>query len=80
VGVARLFFLDQTGFGLIGHVLAASICRTLIPEVPPSLDEMVVSASQDIVPTCPCEDPTPCIVVTARVAYIALVDQHIVPS
>jgi hypothetical protein len=41
---------------------------------------MVVSLSEDIAPTCPCEDPTQGTVAIARVAYMALVDQHMVPS
>jgi hypothetical protein len=40
---------------------------------------MTASASEDIAPTCPCEDPTPGIAATAEVAYAALVDQHMVP-
>jgi hypothetical protein len=41
---------------------------------------MVVSTSEDISPTCPCEDPTLGTIVAIAVAYTALVDQHIVPS
>jgi hypothetical protein len=47
--------------------------------VPPSPDEMAASASEDIAPTCPCEDPTLGTATAAGVAYAALVDQHMVP-
>jgi hypothetical protein len=47
--------------------------------VPPSPDETVVSASEDIVPTCPCEDPTTGTGTAAEVAYTTLVDQHMIP-
>jgi hypothetical protein len=40
----------------------------------------VVSTSEDISPTCPCEDPTLGTIVATAVAYTALIDQHIVPS
>jgi hypothetical protein len=47
--------------------------------VPPNLDETTASASEDIAPTCPCEDPTLGTAAAAGVAYKALVDQHMVP-
>jgi hypothetical protein len=48
--------------------------------VPPSPDETTASASEDIAPTYPHEDPTPGTRATAKVQYMALVDQHMVPS
>jgi hypothetical protein len=48
--------------------------------VAPRPDEIVTSSSEDIAPTCPCEDPIPGIVATTRVTYTTLVDQHMVPS
>jgi hypothetical protein len=40
----------------------------------------VASASEDIAPTYPHEDPTPGTGATTEVVYMALVDQHMVPS
>jgi hypothetical protein len=40
---------------------------------------MVASASEDIAPTCPCEDPTPGTRAATEVACRALADQHMVP-
>jgi hypothetical protein len=79
VGVGQLLFSNQIGWSLIGHVLAISTCRTLIPEVSPSLDKMVPSASKDIAPTCPYEDPTSGTEATTEVACRALADQQTVP-
>jgi hypothetical protein len=39
----------------------------------------VASATEDIAPTCPCEDPTPGIGTVVEAAYATLVDQHMVP-
>jgi hypothetical protein len=52
----------------------------MISEVLPNPDETVASASEDIAPTYPYEDPTPGNVAAAGVAYTTLVDQHMVAS
>jgi hypothetical protein len=51
----------------------------LIPEVPTSPDETATLASEDIVSTCPYEDPIPGNGAAIEVAYMASADQHIVP-
>jgi hypothetical protein len=51
----------------------------MIPEAPPSPDEMVASTLEDIACTCPCKDPIPDTKATAEVAYTTLVDQQMVP-
>jgi hypothetical protein len=52
----------------------------MISEVLPNPDETVASASEDIAPTYPYEDPTSGNVAAAGVAYTTLVDHHMVAS